>query len=64
MLTEHDKASENPYASPLAKERRDGVRRRCPWWIRQPEVFVGGGGVILFLLLSIALLLYSMLFPE
>ncbi len=38
---------------------RDKTRGWLPWWLRQPEVCLGGGGFLLFLLLSLALLIYN-----
>lgn len=60
MPSERDKASENPYEPPTHDELKKRSSR-WPWWLKQPEVFVGGGGLILFLLLSVALLIYNML---
>jgi hypothetical protein len=67
MPSERDKPSENPYGPPSEEARLAGHervasgRRRWPWWLNQPEVSFGGGGIILFLLLAGAMLIYSFL---
>lgn len=67
MLSEQDNASENPYEPPnkeaksAAHERVASGRRRWPWWLNQPEVSLGGGGIILFLLLAGVMLIYNLL---
>ena len=63
MSGESDHASENPYESSNGRCKRH-ERHYWPWWLRQPEVSVGGGGLLVFLLLVAALLIYNLLNPN